>query len=243
MGAPQRDEPGGDRLLVAEPATAQVAHQRLAVAGRETHPEGRGRGLVEPALVQELPRDHGVGAGQLLGVELLGDLVRLDQSAAGRSARSYGLVVAVLATQLDAELVGEPLDGLGEGEPVDLHEEGDDVTALAAAEAVEELAGRVDVERRRLLVVEGAQALERPATRALERDVARHHVVDPRLLAHLGDVVVANPACHAGESTGALPRARRSLHNGCRRPGSSRPATPWGVRRWCPVGASGKVEA
>ena len=143
--------------------------------------------------------------------------MRLEQPAARRTARAYGLVVALLAPELDAELLGEPLDGLGEGEPVDLHHEGDDVAALPAAEAVEELARRVDVERRGLLVVERAQALERPAAGPLERDVLRHDVVDPRLLAHLGDVVVANPACHAGESTGADPPPPPGLHTDSRR--------------------------
>ena len=38
VGAPQRDETGGDRLLVGEPATAQVAHQRLAVARARSRP-------------------------------------------------------------------------------------------------------------------------------------------------------------------------------------------------------------
>ena len=193
------------RLLVGEPAGAQVAGQRLAVARREADAERRGRGLVEAALGEELARDDGVGGRQLLGVELLGDLVRLDQPAARRSARPLGLVVAVLATQLDAVLVGEPLDRLGEGEPVDLHQEGDDVAALLAAEAVEELARGLDVEGRGLLVVEGAQALERAAAGLAERDVAGDDVVDACLLAHLGDVVVADPACHVAESTGGHP--------------------------------------
>ena len=41
-----------------------------------------------------------------------------------------------------------------------------------AAEAVAEPAGRGDVERRGLLVVEGAQALQRAAAGVAERDVA-----------------------------------------------------------------------
>jgi hypothetical protein len=163
--------------------------------------------------------------------------VSLDQPAAGRSARAYGLVGTVLAAELDAELLGEPLDGLGEGEAVDLHHEGDDVAALPAAEAVEELPRRVDVERRSLLVVEGTQALERPTAGGLEGDVAGDHVVDPRLLAHLGDVLVANPACHARESTGALPRSRLRLPN----PATGRAATPWGVRGWCAAAEFGRL--
>ena len=68
----------------------------------------------------------------------------------------------------------------------------------------------------------GHRPFSEPAAGALERDVPRHDVVDPRLLAHLGDVVVANPACHAGESTGAHPRQAPSLHNGA---GAADPAS------------------
>jgi hypothetical protein len=160
VGAAVGDEARRDGLLVGEPATAQVAGQRLAVARGESDPEQLRGGLVEAALVQELPGHHGVGGGQLLGVERLRDLVRLDQPAPGRAARAGGLVVAVLAAERDAVLLPQSLDRLGEGEAVDLHDEGDDVAALLAAEAVEELARRVDVERRRLLVVEGTEALQ-----------------------------------------------------------------------------------
>ncbi len=225
-----RDEARRDGLLVGEPAPPQVAGECLAVAGREADAEHLRGGLVEAALVEELPGDDRVGRRELLGVELLGDLVGLDEPPAGGAARADRLVVAVLATQLDADLLGQALDGLGEGQPVDLHEEGDDVAALPAAEAVEELAGRVDVEGRRLLVVEGAQALQRSPAGALERDVLGHHVVDPRLLAHLGDVVVANPACHAGESTGARPPPTPSLHMGTDAAGPVCTATPSGGR-------------
>ena len=138
----------------------------------------------------------GFGRRQLVGVELLGDPVGLDQplrcGPRGRSSRTS----PSSRRSVHAVLVGEPLDGLGEGEPVDLHQEGDDVAALAAAEAVPELARGRDVERRRLLVVEGAQALQRAAAGVAEGDVAGDDLVDARLLAHLGDVVLADPPAH-----------------------------------------------
>src|SRR5205814_2820496 len=118
------------------------------------------RGLVEAALPQELPSHHRVGRVERIGVELLGDLVRLDEASTLGTARAVRPSVALLAAQGDPDLVGEPLDGLAEAEPVDLHQEPEDVAALAAAEAVDESSGRVDVERRGLLVVERAQTLQ-----------------------------------------------------------------------------------
>src|SRR3546814_14018148 len=76
----------------------------------------------------------------------------------------------VCSSDLYAVLVGQALDGLGEGDAVDLHQEGQDVAALLAPEAVEVAARRGHVEGRRLLVVEGAQALHR-AARSEERRV------------------------------------------------------------------------
>ena len=116
--------------------------ERVAVTRGEADAEARGGVLVEAALVQEPPGDHGVGGAELVGVELLGDPVRLDQAAALRPRRPVVAdLAAVLVAQLDAVLVGQPLDGLAEGQAVDLHQEGDDVAALAAAEAVEEARG------------------------------------------------------------------------------------------------------
>jgi hypothetical protein len=63
----------------------------------------------------------------------------------------------LLELEGNAVALREPLDRLGEVELLRLTDEADDVAALAAAEAVEELVGRVDREARRLLVVEGAE--------------------------------------------------------------------------------------
>ena len=58
----------------------------------------------------------------------------------------------------------------------------------------------------RLLVVEGAQTLERAAAGGPEGDVGGDHVVDARLLAHLGDV-----------SSRIRPATSRSLRAGVER--------------------------
>ncbi len=133
---PMRDQPGRDGLLVAERLLAEVREQGLAVARGEADPEPVRGVLVEAALVQELSSHQGVRAGQLTGIELLGDAVGLDQPAARRTLRTVVTGVAVLAPQLHAVLVGEPLDCLTEAEPVDLHQEGEDVATFLAAETV-----------------------------------------------------------------------------------------------------------
>ena len=91
-----------------------MLEQVLAAARREAQPERLGRRAVEAALGEELPGLLRLGREQLLGVELLRDPVRLDQLAAGRPLRPVLEAVALLALELDAVLLGEPLDGLGE---------------------------------------------------------------------------------------------------------------------------------
>ena len=129
-----------------------------SAGGGEADAELLGRGLVEAAGVEELASRQGAGAGQLAGEVLRRLLVGLED--AQPQARLHPLPAAVGVPQLDADAVGEELDGLAEADVVDLLDEGDHVAALAAAEAVVEAAGRVDVERRGLLVVERAQAAE-----------------------------------------------------------------------------------
>jgi hypothetical protein len=174
-----------------------VAQQRVAVARREADPELLGGRLVEAPLTEELPRRQRLRGAERVGVELLGDLVRLDQAGPLRTPGALRSGVTFLAAQRDPGLVGEPLDRLGEAEAVDLLQDGDDVAALRAPEAVEELALRVDVERRGLLVVEGAQALQRAAPGGPEGDVVGDDLVDADLLTHLRDVFLANTSGHA----------------------------------------------
>ena len=80
--------------------------------------------------------------------------------------------------QRDVRPLGQPLHRLHEGQVLDLLQEGEDVAALAAAEAVVVAAGRADLERRRLLVVERAQALEVAAAGVAQRDVLPHDLLD-----------------------------------------------------------------
>lgn len=154
-----------------------------------------GRRLVEAALGEELASDLGLGAVQLLDVELGGRLVRLDQPDP-LTALVGGVVPALLVPQGDAGLGGEPLDDLRERQVVDLLHEGDRVAALLAAEAVEETLARADLEGGGLLVVEGAQALEVSTARVAQLEVLGNDGVDRDRVPDRLHVVVIDPACH-----------------------------------------------
>ena len=94
-------------------------------------------------------------------------------------------------------------------------------------QAVVETPSRRDMERRRLLVVEGTEALHRAATSVAEGGVAGDDVVDARLLAHLRDVLLTDAACPHGGVYAAAPDALRALRrlwtHPCGRPTSRTP--------------------
>ncbi|GMA88840.1 hypothetical protein GCM10025868_40900 [Angustibacter aerolatus] len=145
----------------------------------------------------------------LLGVVLLGDPVGLDEPGAPADLLA-GPPRAVLVLDLHAGALGEPLDGVAEGQVVDLLDERDDVAALAAAEAVPDAERRPHVERRRLLVVERAEPLERPDATGSERDVLADDVLDRRTLLDRGHDLGLDPTRHhASLRSGADGRGRR----------------------------------
>src|SRR5699024_16189 len=72
---------------------------------------------------------------------------------------------------------------------VDLFDKGDDVPSCPAAKAVEALGLGVDVKRRGLFVVEGAQAAVQPAL-PLELDITAHHLDDVAAADQLFNVFV-----------------------------------------------------
>jgi hypothetical protein len=151
--------------------------------------------LGEPTLGEELPSRLRLGAAQLLGVELLRQLVRLDQPGSGATVALHRGAAAGIG-QLDSDPVSQPFHGLDEAKVLDLHHEVDHGSAFAAAKAVEGAVPRADVERRGFLVVERAQPLERVPTGPAQRDVLADHLVDPVALADLHDVVVPDPSSH-----------------------------------------------
>ena len=129
---------------------------------------------------------------------------------------------------------GQVLHRLGERQVLDPLDEPDHVPAGAAAEAVEQVAGRRHRQRRRLLVVERADALEVAAAGVAQLDVLADHLGDGGPLAHRGDVLVANPAGHQ-LSLGGWPRPPAATVDGpgapaghASRPPPSRSAGPPG---------------
>ena len=85
-----------------------------------------------------------------------------------------------------------------------LDQERERVAALAAAEAVEDPAVGIDLERRRLLVVEGTEALE-AAAGLLERDVPADELDEVGAIADRLERLFGDPA-----------HARRALPSGSR---------------------------
>ena len=187
--------PRPDELVQREAGGEQVPGQDIP-AGRgvpATEPGRRGR--VEAARGEERGRRRRLGGAQLGGVELGGPLVRLQQPGLG-AAVALHRGAAALVGELEADPVGEPLDGLDEPDDLDLLQERDRVAVLAAAEAVEGAVAGAHVERRRLLVVERAEALQRTGAGRAQRHVVADDLVDPGAVTDLDDVAVADPSWH-----------------------------------------------
>jgi hypothetical protein len=87
-------------------------------------------------------------------------------------------VPTLLIAELDAGPLRQPLDRLGERQVLHAPDERDDVAALPAAEAEVVSPRRGDVERRALLVVEGAQSLEVATAGVAKLDVFAHDIGD-----------------------------------------------------------------
>ena len=133
--------------LLREPAPRRETEPELA-ADRFAEPSAR-EVLAHRRACRRLPEVALVERGRLLedGVQPVAPLPRLLELRRG-----------LLVLEVDAEPLGQPLDGLGEVEVLGLADERDHVAALAAAEAVVQLVGRIDGEARRPLLVEGTAA-------------------------------------------------------------------------------------
>ncbi len=95
-----------------------------------------------------------------------------------------------------ADPVGEQFHRLDEADVFDLLDERVDVAAFAAAEAVEVAVVGTNVKRRRLLVVERAQPLQRIGAGAPQLDIVADDLLDADPLADGGDIAIGNPAGH-----------------------------------------------
>src|SRR5690606_17731964 len=139
---------------VAEALGAQAPGHRLPVVERVADAEALQRLVAEAALDQVRSRAFRlVRLEQHLPVEGDGRLQRLPQPPPAPILAGGAL------GELDARLLGQPLERLAELEAVALAQEGEDVAVLAAAEAMPRLTLGRDDERRGLLSVEGAESL------------------------------------------------------------------------------------
>ena len=132
---PTRDQPGRDRLLVGErPSAAGGGAAPRRRAGRSRRRTCSAAAWSKPRSPRNCRAATRVGRGQLRRRRTPGRPCGPRSAVPRPGPRGRSLAdVALLAPQLHAVLVGQPLDGLGEGEPVDLHQEGDDVAALAGS--------------------------------------------------------------------------------------------------------------
>ena len=149
-------EAGALQLLAREALLLRLG--RETAPRREPEPELPADGLAEAAALEV--RAHRRAGGRLPQVPLVerGGLVEHGVEPVAPLARLLELRRGLLVLERDAEALREPLDGAGEVEALGLAHERDHVAALAAAEAVVELVGRVDREARRPLLVERAAA-------------------------------------------------------------------------------------
>jgi hypothetical protein len=197
-----------EQVVVAHPLGEQVLEQAVPAIGREAQPPGRRGGVLDAAVAQ-------VGLGRATGqagAEVgQGGLVHLQQVAPAPLPRRA-------AAHLDAHPLAEEAQRVAELHALGPHHELEGVALGAAAEAVEEAAVDVDVERRGALGMEGAQALQLAATGGLERHRLPHQLrqVDPRPDLLLGVVELAHgpPArltCRRppGRAAGGRGRPRR----------------------------------
>ena len=191
LAEPVVDAAAGRLAGLGEPDLDEVVGPDLALRGERPGERVPAAGRV----AQLVGRDRRVGEAPAAEV-VEGRLARLrggEDRVVERDRTLHHVAKAGLAgilagrplVDLDPGLAGEDLERLREGQPVALHHEAEDVAALAAAEALPGVAGRGDGERRGLLAVEWAEALERRPG-LLQLDGLADDVDHAQLALHLG---------------------------------------------------------
>ncbi len=127
--------------------------------------------------------------------------------------------------------VGQQLDGLDKADVFDLLEEGIHVAALAAAEAVEVAVVGPHVERRRLLVVERAEALHRIRAGPAQLDVVADDFLDSDSFADGGDIAIRDAAGHRPSVRPPDDDAGHLVTGGGIRPSGTAPRQCCGISR------------
>src|SRR6185369_9888967 len=122
------------------------------------------------------------------------DVVQLLLPASGfRLLLALGLGAGL--DDLNARALGELPNGLGELEALDALNELDGVARLVASKAVVEAALRVDMEARRLLLVEGAHT-DVAAAALLQPDGLPDQLYDPNLPPHAVEGLLSDHETH-----------------------------------------------
>ncbi len=164
----------------------------------EAQAEGPSHLLAQPTLLQVVAGSRARRAPEQRLVELGHALIEVEAllPLAAPLRRCARLCRRdLLPRDLHADAPRQVLHHLHEGAALDLHQKAEDVAALLATEAVVELALRVDVERRGLLVVEGAEALVvGPST--LELNVLPDDLHDVGPLTNLCNDLFGDPSWH-----------------------------------------------
>ncbi len=111
-----------------------------------------------------------------------GGFVQVEEFSAQTRLGGFLRGGVFLFGQRDAALLRHDPHGFGKADVFDLADEAEDVSGNAAAEAMVELAHRVDGERGRFFLVEGAQAGEVHASAFAQTDVLLDHLDDVGLL-------------------------------------------------------------
>ncbi|MCY1536030.1 hypothetical protein D9M68_714670 [compost metagenome] len=154
----------------------EYAGQAAPAFGRVAQAEGPGD-LARQATPLEV--GHGARRGlELLHVGVRGLLQHVVERHLFLPLQRCALTVlwrGVVLGYLQAGLLGQVLHGLDKGHAGMLHLEADGVAVGAAAEAVVELLGRADAERRRFFAVERTQP-HQVGSAFFQLDVAAHHV-------------------------------------------------------------------
>ena len=165
--------PGGEpKVPVMRDLAAQVAPRKVLARGRRL---GR------------------LQTHELEMIELGGRLAYIFQ--ARFLARGCGRLSAHL-DDIDMRALSKPMDRLGEREVLSLHDEREHIPALTATEAVPQLQSRVDLARRRFLVMKGTAAPE-VAAALLHGNALAEHGDNVARVANLLDVLVGYaPAGH-----------------------------------------------
>ena len=150
---------GGLKFLELEALSDHVFGQRVPPRWREATAELSRGGGIEIAFGQVRAGRSGLVRFERGRIELLRGGIGGDQTAAAAAVALHAGAATGVADRV-SDPIGQEFDCLDEADMLHLLHEGIDVTALPAAEAVEMTMVGADVKRRRLLVVERAEALE-----------------------------------------------------------------------------------